>query len=143
MSNYLADNIRYFLTVKDVTQLELAVALEVDESTVSRWMNGKRPIKSTELIKMAEYFGTTPDQLFRRDLVEKGVAQYIQMEDHNRVLQEQLAEYRNSIAEEKIKIQHIENRLIRLEEKFDRRMDEMLEKLDRIAQRLGYGDTEA
>lgn len=48
---------------REMTQRELAGKLGVDESLVSRWMKGERPVTLPNIIKMAKLFNTTTDEI--------------------------------------------------------------------------------
>ena len=49
-----------------MTQRELAGKLGVDESLVSRWMKGERPVTLPNIIKLAKLFNTTTDDIIKR-----------------------------------------------------------------------------
>ena len=49
-----------------MTQRELAGKLKVDESLVSKWMKGERPVTLTNIIKLAKLFDTTTDEIINR-----------------------------------------------------------------------------
>ena len=49
-----------------MTQRELAGRLGVDESLVSRWMKGERPVTLPNIIKLAKLFDTTTDEIIKR-----------------------------------------------------------------------------
>lgn len=50
-----------------VSQRELADALEVDQSALSRIENGSRGLAVAELVAVAEYFGVAIDAILRTD----------------------------------------------------------------------------
>ena len=50
---------------KRMTQNELAQLLNVDRSTVAKWENGKSLPRTEILIKLADLFGCTIDELVR------------------------------------------------------------------------------
>lgn len=49
-----------------LTQSEVARRLEIDQSAVSRWENGKRIPRGTLLVKVADLYGCTIDELLGR-----------------------------------------------------------------------------
>ena len=51
------------ISKRKMTQRELAGKLGVDESLVSRWMKGERPVTLPNIIKMAKLFNTTTDEI--------------------------------------------------------------------------------
>lgn len=51
---------------RKMTQRELAGKLGVDESLVSRWMKGERPVTLPNIIKLAKFFDTTTDEIIQR-----------------------------------------------------------------------------
>lgn len=50
----------------NMTQQELADALEINRSTINHWELSHRPIPSNELVRMADYFDVTIDYLLGR-----------------------------------------------------------------------------
>ena len=51
---------------KGVTQTELSLKLGVDQTTVSQWETGKIKPRVDTLIKLAEFFGCTVDELLKK-----------------------------------------------------------------------------
>jgi len=49
-----------------MTQRELAGKLGVDESLVSKWMKGERPVTLPNIVKLAKLFDTTTDEIINR-----------------------------------------------------------------------------
>jgi transcriptional regulator with XRE-family HTH domain len=58
-------NLRRLLTASDVTQAELARALEAKPAQVSRWINGKNLPEGEYVEKIAEFLGVEYDDLYR------------------------------------------------------------------------------
>lgn len=54
------------ISKRKMTQRELAGKLGVDESLVSRWMKGERPVTLPNIIKLAKLFNTTTDDIIKR-----------------------------------------------------------------------------
>lgn len=54
------------ISKRKMTQRELAGKLGVDESLVSRWMKGERPVTLPNIIKLAKLFNTTTDEIINR-----------------------------------------------------------------------------
>lgn len=65
-------NIRIFRENFGMTQLELAVELDIDSeygaTVISSWENGRREPNLNTVCKIADFFGTTTDQLLGRDI---------------------------------------------------------------------------
>jgi transcriptional regulator with XRE-family HTH domain len=57
------EGIRYYRNKFGLTQTELASKIGVSLDTVWRWESGKREPRSSELLKMATFFGCTIDKL--------------------------------------------------------------------------------
>lgn len=53
-------------TKKGITQLKLAMDLNMSQNTVSRYESGKREAGYNELIKIANYFNVSIDYLLER-----------------------------------------------------------------------------
>ena len=51
---------------KKVTQLQLAMALNMSQNTISRYETGERQAGYNELIKIADYFNVSIDYLLGR-----------------------------------------------------------------------------
>lgn len=51
---------------KNVTQLQLAIALNMSQNTISRYETGERQAGYNELIKIADYFNVSIDYLLER-----------------------------------------------------------------------------
>ena len=54
------------ISKRKMTQRELATRLGVDESLVSRWMKGERPVTLPNIVKLAKLFDTTTDEIINR-----------------------------------------------------------------------------
>ena len=59
----LAENIYRYRTERNMSQLDLADALEVSRQSVSKWETGAAVPELDKLIKMAKLFGVTLDEL--------------------------------------------------------------------------------
>lgn len=51
---------------KGISQLKLAMDLNTNQNTISRYETGEREPGITELIKLADYFGVSVDYLIER-----------------------------------------------------------------------------
>ena len=51
---------------KRITQLQLAMALNMSQNTISRYETGERQAGYNELIKIADYFNVSIDYLLER-----------------------------------------------------------------------------
>lgn|GEM_PF-2784834 len=56
---------------KGISQKDLAKFFCVPSNTFNQWENGKREPDNEMIIRLADYFGVTIDELFGRDLKEK------------------------------------------------------------------------
>lgn len=54
------------ISKRKMTQRELAGKIGVDESLVSKWMKGERPVTLPNIIKLAKLFNTTTDEIINR-----------------------------------------------------------------------------
>ena len=52
---------------KNITQLQLALALNMSQNTISRYETGERQAGYKELIAIAEYFNVSIDYLLERN----------------------------------------------------------------------------
>ncbi|MGI5954469.1 helix-turn-helix domain-containing protein [Dysosmobacter sp.] len=59
--------IRRLRTQANLTQMEVATAMQVDRSTVSYWERGIAMPRAEQLPKLADLFGCTIDALFGRE----------------------------------------------------------------------------
>ena len=51
---------------KKITQLKMAMDLNMNQNTLSRYENGKREPSITELIKISDYFDVSIDYILER-----------------------------------------------------------------------------
>lgn len=58
--------IKYLRHKKKVTQLKMAMDLNTNQNTISRYESGKREPGIVELIKIADYFDVSIDYLVER-----------------------------------------------------------------------------
>ncbi len=65
--NLLGKNIRALRKEKGLTQAEFAGDLNVSFQAVSGWERGVTPPDISNLIRIADYFGTSLDELFRKE----------------------------------------------------------------------------
>lgn len=65
---YLAQNLKYLREQKGQTQADLAKVFGVKQPTVGNWEAGERKLDIEMIIRLAEYFGVTLDDLVLRDL---------------------------------------------------------------------------
>ncbi|MCH5285996.1 MAG: helix-turn-helix domain-containing protein [Christensenellaceae bacterium] len=66
--DYLARNIRALREAQGVTQEQLATALNISFQAVSKWENAVTVPDTMMLPALAQYFGTSIDDLFRQDM---------------------------------------------------------------------------
>ncbi len=65
---YLAQNLKYLREQKGVSQQNIADVLETNQSAVANWEQNHRKLDIEMIIRLAEYFGVTLDDLVLRDL---------------------------------------------------------------------------
>ena len=64
----LGDNIKALRTNKNMYQQDLADALSVSKSTIAMWETNKRIPDATTLLKIANYFNISVDELLGNTL---------------------------------------------------------------------------
>lgn len=52
---------------KGMSRAQLAISLEVSESTMKNWMHGRTDMPVSKLIKIANFFNCTTDYLLGRE----------------------------------------------------------------------------
>lgn len=62
----LGNNIRFLREENNLTQKELASKININNSVLSRLENGERPLKTSELLSLADYFNVSLDYLLGR-----------------------------------------------------------------------------
>jgi transcriptional regulator with XRE-family HTH domain len=65
---YLAQNLKYLREKKGLTQEELSTKFEVCQRSVGYWENSDRTPDIETIVKLAEYFGVSLDELVLKDL---------------------------------------------------------------------------
>ena len=60
----LSDNVRAEMARHRITQTELAQALELSQSAVSRRLKGESEWTASEVMRLAQLFGIDPGRLF-------------------------------------------------------------------------------
>lgn len=65
---YLAQNLKYLRTKAGKQQKELALILNVSKATMAKYENGMVEPNIEMIVRMAEYFGVTLDELVLKDL---------------------------------------------------------------------------
>lgn len=74
----LGENIYKLRTEKNMSQGDLADALEVSRQSVSKWENNSAVPELDKLIKMAQIFGITIDELVTGEAKEEATAPVVQ-----------------------------------------------------------------
>lgn len=59
--------LRELRKARNISQLKLAMDLNTNQNTISRYETGEREPSIHELIKIADYFGVTVDYLIEHD----------------------------------------------------------------------------
>lgn len=67
--NYFAQNLKYLRIEKNLTQPDLAQALQVSKGMISFWENGKYEPTATNIIAVAEFFNVSIDDLLLTKLI--------------------------------------------------------------------------
>ena len=62
----IANSIKRLRKEKGITQLQLAMELNMSQNTISRYETGERQAGYDELIKIADYFNVSIDYLLGR-----------------------------------------------------------------------------
>ena len=61
------ERIKELISVKKISQYSLAKKLEISQSTICNWLNGKKEPSIENLWKLAEYFDVTIDFLVGKE----------------------------------------------------------------------------
>ena len=71
----LGQSIRKLRNELQITQADLAEKLGISLDTMSRWENGRREPRYSDIVKMAEILQTTPSQLLKNaeDIMAKNI----------------------------------------------------------------------
>lgn len=64
ITNYVANRIKTFREKKNITQKELAEALNTTQQTIARYENGERKADQNVLFALANYFGISINDFF-------------------------------------------------------------------------------
>ena len=90
---YFCSNIRYFLDVNGISVLKFNEDIGLSVNTLRSWERYDRIPKSGTILKIAEYFGVSPDDLLTKDLrigfssapsVNSSAPQALHFADNNR-----------------------------------------------------------
>lgn len=65
---YLAQNLKYLREQKNISQNQMADVLGISQSAIGNWEQNHRKPDIEMIIRLAEYFGITLDDLVLRDL---------------------------------------------------------------------------
>lgn len=65
---YISSNLKFLRTSKGMTQEQLGNICEKSNSAISNYEQGTRDIEALDLIKIADYFNLTLDDLITKDL---------------------------------------------------------------------------
>ncbi len=72
----IAHNIRMYLTARGITQASLAEPLGIKPSAVSMKMRGKTSWSIPDVVRAADFFGVTPEDLMDDTLVNQFESKY-------------------------------------------------------------------
>lgn len=68
MKNYFPDNLKHLRNQKGLTQEELAKKMDKDYSTIGKWELGQRNPIMADILKLADIFGVSVQDLVEKDL---------------------------------------------------------------------------
>ena len=66
--NYLASNIKFLRTKKNITQKQLGDFCNKSDVAIFYWETGSREPNALDLVKICNFFGTTVDDILNKDL---------------------------------------------------------------------------
>jgi len=90
----LGQRIVYLRNLKEISQSELAIAINLNRSVLNRIENGTRPVRDIELVSLADYFNVTTDYLLGRKVKDNlNVAAHIDIEGFNPKQRKDIKEY--------------------------------------------------
>lgn len=67
MKVILAERLSYLMKIEMLSQSELARKIDISQSAVCNWLNGKKEPSIDSLWKLADYFDVTTDYLIGRE----------------------------------------------------------------------------
>ena len=67
-NNYLASNIKFLRTKKNITQKQLGDFCNKSDVAIFYWESGSREPNAIDLVKLCNFFGTTVDDMLNKDL---------------------------------------------------------------------------
>lgn len=68
MKNFFPDNLKFLRNLKGMTQGELAKKMDKDYSTIGKWELGQRNPIMADIIKIADIFNVSVQDLVEKDL---------------------------------------------------------------------------
>jgi len=68
MKNYFPDNLKHLRNQKGLTQEDLAKKMDKDYSTIGKWELGQRNPIMADILKLADIFGVSVQDLVEKDL---------------------------------------------------------------------------
>lgn len=68
-------NLRFLLEKRKMTQEDIGTLLNVTQKRVSEYEEGKRPLEIENLVKIADYFWLTLDQMVKKDLSKEDLSE--------------------------------------------------------------------
>ena len=66
LGDYMLLKLKYLREQKQISQLKLAMDLNMSQNSISRYETGEREADYETLVKFADYFGVSLDYLFGR-----------------------------------------------------------------------------
>ena len=66
LGDYMLLKLKYLREQKKISQLKLAMDLNMSQNSISRYETGEREADYETLVKFADYFGVSLDYLFGR-----------------------------------------------------------------------------
>lgn len=89
---YIASNIKTLRSRNGITQIAFAAMMAVEQSTVSNWEQGNRQPELEYIIKMADIFNVTIDDLIRKDMSPALPRRIKKLRDQMKLRQAELGE---------------------------------------------------
>lgn len=90
----LSNNIKNLLHKKGKSQTDMAKELNLNESTVSSWVNGAKYPRRDKIELMADYFGVMPSEITdKHDNLNETIAAHLDDDDYTQEELEKIREF--------------------------------------------------
>jgi len=105
MKNYFPENLKFLRIQKGMTQADLAKKMDKDYSTIGKWELGQRNPIMADIIKMADFFNISVQDLVEKDLRITDEKKYDELDilfsKHKDILTDEDKEYMKFIIEKR------------------------------------------